>query len=80
MKETSRLFADRMSKAYNSRKVVDDVTIHIDTGEIVGLFGPNGAGKTTSFYMIIGFIRPDSGKIMLDEENITGLPMFMRAR
>jgi lipopolysaccharide export system ATP-binding protein len=80
VKEASRLFADHISKAYNSRKVVDEVTIHIDTGEIVGLFGPNGAGKTTSFYMIIGFIRPDSGKIVLDEENITGLPMFMRAR
>jgi lipopolysaccharide export system ATP-binding protein len=80
VKEAARLFADGISKSYNSRKVVDDVAVHISTGEIVGLFGPNGAGKTTSFYMIIGFIKPDSGKILLDSEDITGLPMFMRAR
>lgn len=80
MKETARLFANGISKSYHSRKVVDEVTIHVSTGEIVGLFGPNGAGKTTSFYMIIGFIKPDSGKILLDSEDITSLPMFMRAR
>lgn len=80
MTETSRLFAEGIAKSYNSRKVVDGINLHINTGEIVGLFGPNGAGKTTSFYMIIGFIRPDHGRILLDEEDITSLPMFMRAR
>jgi lipopolysaccharide export system ATP-binding protein len=80
MLEVSKLFAENISKAYNSRKVVDEITIHINTGEIVGLFGPNGAGKTTTFYMIIGFIKPDGGKILLDSEDVTTLPMFMRAR
>lgn len=80
MSTTARLFARNLSKSYNARRVVDEVTIHINTGEIVGLFGPNGAGKTTTFYMIIGFIKPDGGQIVLDEEDITGLPMFLRAR
>lgn len=80
MLEVSKLFAENISKTYNSRKVVDEITIHINTGEIVGLFGPNGAGKTTIFYMIIGFIKPDGGKILLDSEDVTTLPMFMRAR
>ncbi len=56
------------------------MAVSVDTGEIVGLFGPNGAGKTTSFYMIIGFIRPDTGEITLDGDNLTDLPMFIRAR
>jgi len=59
---------------------VDDVSISVNTGEIVGLFGPNGAGKTTTFYTVIGFILPDSGQISVDFDNITGLPMFLRAR
>jgi len=80
MSATAKLFARNLSKSYSARRVVDEVTIHINTGEIVGLFGPNGAGKTTTFYMIIGFIKPDGGQIVLDEEDITGLPMFMRAR
>lgn len=80
MTSASKLTAQGLSKSYNTRKVVDDVTVNVNLGEIVGLFGPNGAGKTTSFYMIIGFIRPDSGKILLDGEDITTLPMFMRAR
>ncbi|MCX8110349.1 MAG: LPS export ABC transporter ATP-binding protein [Syntrophorhabdaceae bacterium] len=80
MKPTSRLSADRLSKLYGPRKVVDEVSIFVDTGEIVGLFGPNGAGKTTTFYMIIGFIKPDKGSISLDSEDITSLPMFIRAR
>jgi lipopolysaccharide export system ATP-binding protein len=74
------LYAQNLSKSYSSRKVVDGVNIHINTGETVGLFGPNGAGKTTTFYMIIGFIKPNGGKILLDQEDITSLPMFMRAR
>jgi lipopolysaccharide export system ATP-binding protein len=69
-----------ISKAYGGRKVVDDVSMLIEQGEVVGLLGPNGAGKTTSFYMIVGLISPDSGRIMLDDENVTGLPMYERAR
>ncbi len=74
------LKAQHLSKSYDSRKVVDDVAVYVDTGEMVGLFGPNGAGKTTSFYMIIGFIRPDGGEISLDNDDLTDLPMFLRAR
>ena len=74
------LSAQGISKSYNSRKVVDEIHIHINKGEIVGLFGPNGAGKTTTFYMIIGFLKPNGGKIMLNDEDMTDLPMFMRAR
>ena len=74
------LSAQGISKSYNSRKVVDNIHIHINKGEIVGLFGPNGAGKTTTFYMIIGFLKPNGGKIMLNDEDMTDLPMFMRAR
>ncbi len=80
MSDISILSAQAISKVYNSRKIVDEINIHIHTGNIVGLFGPNGAGKTTSFYIIIGFIKPDGGKILLDSEDITSLPMFMRAR
>jgi lipopolysaccharide export system ATP-binding protein len=78
--QTSVLRAQHLSKSYSSRKVVDDVSIYVDTGEIVGLFGPNGAGKTTTFYTIIGFIRPDMGDIVLDFDHLTNLPMFLRAR
>jgi lipopolysaccharide export system ATP-binding protein len=67
-------------KKYHSRTVVDHVSIDVEQGEIVGLLGPNGAGKTTSFYMIVGLIRPREGKIFLDEEDITTLPVYMRAR
>jgi len=80
MSETATLSTHTISKSYNTRKIVDSVSITIHTGDIVGLFGPNGAGKTTTFYMIIGFIKPDGGKILLDSEDITSLPMFMRAR
>ena len=76
----TRLFVEKVTKSYNKRVVVDGISLNLGTGEIVGLFGPNGAGKTTTFYMIIGFIRPDSGRILLDFHDITGLPMFMRAR
>lgn len=78
--EASVLSAQSLSKSYNKRRVVDGVSLQIGRGEIVGLFGPNGAGKTTSFYMIIGFIKPNGGKILLDGEDITDLPMFLRAR
>jgi lipopolysaccharide export system ATP-binding protein len=76
----TRLLVEKVTKSYNKRVVVDGISLNLGTGEIVGLFGPNGAGKTTTFYMIIGFIRPDSGRILLDFHDITGLPMFMRAR
>src|SRR5579872_1701352 len=69
-----------ISKTYRSRKVVDDVSMWLQQGEVVGLLGPNGAGKTTSFYMIVGLISPDSGSVLLDEKDITPLPMYQRAR
>ncbi|MSV27636.1 MAG: LPS export ABC transporter ATP-binding protein [Bryobacterales bacterium] len=75
-----KLETREISKTYRSRKVVDDVSVHVEEGEVVGLLGPNGAGKTTSFYMIVGLIPPDSGSILLDNEDITPLPMYQRAR
>jgi lipopolysaccharide export system ATP-binding protein len=69
-----------ISKSYRGRRVVDDVTVHVQQGEVVGLLGPNGAGKTTSFYMIVGLISPDSGRISVDGQDITSLPMYQRAR
>ncbi len=69
-----------ISKAYRGRKVVDDVSVKVVQGEVVGLLGPNGAGKTTSFYMIVGLISPDSGKVLLDGADITSQPMYQRAR
>lgn len=75
----NRLEAHGLSKAYRGHAVVDAVSIGLQSGEIVGLLGPNGAGKTTSFYMIVGLIRADGGKIWLDGRNITGLPMHARA-
>ncbi len=69
-----------MVKRYRKRTVVKEVSIEVNQGEIVGLLGPNGAGKTTSFYMIVGLIQPNEGNIFLDEENITGLPVYRRAQ
>ncbi|HSB17037.1 MAG TPA: LPS export ABC transporter ATP-binding protein [Bryobacteraceae bacterium] len=69
-----------ISKSYGGRKVVDDVSILVEQGEVVGLLGPNGAGKTTSFYTIVGLISPDSGRVMLDDQEITQLAMYQRAR
>ena len=69
-----------ISKSYRGRRVVDDVSLRVARGEIVGLLGPNGAGKTTSFYMVVGLISPDSGKVLLDGKDITSMPMFERAR
>ena len=69
-----------ISKSYRRRKVVDDVSLSVSQGEVVGLLGPNGAGKTTSFYMIVGLISPDSGRVLLDGRDITDLAMFQRAR
>ena len=75
-----KLRADNIIKRYKSRTVVKGVSVEVNQGEIVGLLGPNGAGKTTSFYMIVGLIRPNEGKIYLDQEDITDLPMYKRAQ
>ncbi|NND71680.1 MAG: LPS export ABC transporter ATP-binding protein [Rhodothermales bacterium] len=74
------LSSEGLTKKYKRRTVVDDVSLNVEKGEIVGLLGPNGAGKTTTFYMIVGLIRPDKGRIKLDGEDITRIPMFKRAR
>jgi len=74
------LKATNLTKAYDSRPIVDQVSLHIDAGEIVGLLGPNGAGKTSCFYMILGLIQPDSGSIFLNGTNITAFPVHTRAR
>jgi lipopolysaccharide export system ATP-binding protein len=76
-----RLFSsESLVKTYGRRTVVDGVSIEVRTGEIVGLLGPNGAGKTTTFYMMTGMIRPSAGRIRLDDKDVTGMPMFRRAR
>ena len=76
----AKLRAEHLAKSFKSRQVVDDVSIEVNSGEVVGLLGPNGAGKTTSFYMIVGLVQADSGNIFLDDENITRLPVHSRAR
>jgi len=76
----SKLEARALTKLYGGRKVVSGVDLEIRPGEVVGLLGPNGAGKTTTFYMIVGLIRPDDGRIFLDAEEITRDPMYVRAR
>lgn len=78
--EPSGLVATAVGKTYKKRAVVRDVSINVHRGEAVGLLGPNGAGKTTTFYMIVGLVRPDTGAISLDGHDITGLPMYRRAR
>lgn len=83
MTDTNRadiLRAEGLVKKYRKRKVVDGVSLEVKRGEIVGLLGPNGAGKTTTFYQIVGFIKPDGGSVFLDQREITGLPMYKRAR
>jgi len=75
-----RLYTENIFKQYKKRVVVGGVSVEVSQGEIVGLLGPNGAGKTTSFYMIVGLIRPDEGKVFLDDKEITGLPMYQRAK
>lgn len=75
-----RLWTDNLVKYYGKRKVVDQVSIEVSQGEIVGLLGPNGAGKTTSFYITVGFIKPAEGHVYLDQKEITDLPMYKRAR
>ena len=75
-----KLWTDSLVKYYGSRKVVDNVSIEVSQGEIVGLLGPNGAGKTTIFYMTVGFIKPNEGHVYVDQKEITSLPMYLRAR
>ncbi len=74
------LKSSNLVKIYGSRKVVNDVSLQVNQGEIVGLLGPNGAGKTTTFYMTVGFIKPNQGNVFLDDEEITSLPMYKRAQ
>src|SRR5665811_2246903 len=74
------LIAEGIGKAYKGRQVVRGVNLKISRGEVVGLLGPNGAGKTTSFYMIVGLVVPETGRILVDDNDITRLPMYLRAR
>ena len=74
------LRARSLSKSFRRRKVVDDVSLEVYEGEVVGLLGPNGAGKTTTFHMVVGLTRPDEGNVFLNDEEITLLPMYLRAR
>ena len=76
----SRLQADSLKKAYGSRTVIEQVSLHVDTGEVVGLLGPNGAGKTTCFYMIVGLVSADGGRILIDGQDVTHQPIHQRAR
>jgi lipopolysaccharide export system ATP-binding protein len=74
------LATDDIGKSYRSRRVVNGVSLRVEQGEVVGLLGPNGAGKTTTFYAIVGLIPPDTGRVLIDDEDITDLPMYLRAR
>jgi len=74
------LSADEIGKSYRGRRVVTGVSLHVRQGEVVGLLGPNGAGKTTSFYIIVGLIKSDTGRVLINDEDITGVPMYLRAR
>jgi lipopolysaccharide export system ATP-binding protein len=78
--KAGKLSAQELVKVYRGRRVVDHVSLAVNRGEIVGLLGPNGAGKTTAFYMIVGLIRPDGGQVFLDGKEVSGLPMYLRAR
>ncbi|WP_396433939.1 LPS export ABC transporter ATP-binding protein [Limnohabitans sp.] len=79
-KDASRLQARHLKKAYGTRKVVQDVSLQVSKGEVVGLLGPNGAGKTTSFYMLVGLVRADGGHILIDGIDVTRMPIHQRAR
>ncbi len=76
----SKLIVENLVKIYNDRPVVNGVNLEVDQGKVTGLLGPNGAGKTTTFYMAVGIIKPDKGKVFLDQTEITDYPMYMRAR
>ena len=74
------IYTKGLVKSYNKRKVVNDISIDMKKGEIVGLLGPNGAGKTTTFYMITGLVKPDDGAVFFNDKDITSLPMYKRSR
>src|SRR2546430_17519644 len=74
------LATDEIGKAFRGRRVVNGVSLHVNQSEVVGLLGPNGAGKTTCFHMIVGLVPPDTGRVLVDGEDITGVPMYLRAR
>ncbi len=76
----AKLALQKLIKTYHGRPVVDSVSLSVESGAVIGLLGPNGAGKTTTFYMIIGMLKPDTGQVFLDDENITDYPMYLRAR
>lgn len=78
--QNKTLYSQGLTKSYKKRTVVSDVSINVTQGEIVGLLGPNGAGKTTTFYMFVGLVTPEAGEIFLDDRNLTGMPMYKRAR
>ena len=78
--KSTTLWTEQLGKSYGGRRVVNGVSLKINQGEVVGLLGPNGAGKTTTFYMIVGLTVPDSGRILLNETDITDAPMYLRAR
>jgi len=80
MDSMQALKAEKLEKSYRGRKIVADVSLQVKYGEIVGLLGPNGAGKTTTFYMVVGLIRPEQGRVLLDGLDITKMPMYQRAR
>ena len=75
-----KLRSQHLVKQYGAKRVVNDVSVEVNQGEIVGLLGPNGAGKTTSFYMFVGLVRPDEGKVFLEDTEISSWPMFKRAQ
>lgn len=76
----AKLLLEKLVKIYRGKKVVNSISLDIESGAVVGLLGPNGAGKTTTFYMTVGMIEPDGGQVFLDDENITDYPMYLRAR
>jgi len=75
-----KLSAQGLEKSYKGRTVVSGVSLDVNSGQVIGLLGPNGAGKTTTFYMVVGLVRPDKGQVFLDDQDMTGLPIFSRAR
>ena len=77
---TRKLSAQGLEKSYKGRTVVCGISLEINSGQVIGLLGPNGAGKTTTFYMVVGLIQPDKGRIFLDDQDLTGLPIYTRAR
>ena len=74
-----KIRAEHLVKIYNDRTVVNDISLEVNKGEVVGLLGPNGAGKTTTFYMVVGLVRPNSGKIFIDDVDLTNMTMDVRA-